>query len=66
MLTVAVSTEPPPAVGDRSLLERVLVNVVDYGRGIAEPTKLTSLADVTTTFTIALPALGEPGHAVPA
>ena len=132
-LTVAVSTELPPAVGDRSLLKRVLVNlvvnalrhsgssvvrieassvppnvllsVIDHGRGIGEQDQarvfekfrtvrrtpgegtgsdtglglpfcklatermggkisLTSLADVTTTFTVALPAVGERGHAV--
>jgi len=130
-LTIAVSTELPPAVGDRALLKRVLVNlvvnalrhsgstvvriegtsvpphillsVIDYGRGIAEPNKarvfekfrtvrrspgdetgsdtglglpfcklavehmggrisLTSEADVTTSFTVTLPALASPGH----
>ena len=132
-LTIDVSTELPPAVGDRALLKRVLVNlvvnalrhsgstvvkiegtsvpprillsVIDYGRGIAEPDRgrvfekfrtvrrspgdetgsdtglglpfcklavehmggrisLTSEADVTTTFTVALPALPsqDPAH----
>jgi signal transduction histidine kinase len=84
----------------------MLLSVVDFGRGIAEPDQarvfekfrtvrrspshetgsdtglglpfcklavermggriaLTSLADVTTTFTVALPALAVPEHAAP-